>query len=145
MALSPDHPPDTLSADRFEAADADCFHCGLPNPAGFRDTLTVLNEERAFCCPGCRAVCEAIVGAGLEDYYVHRDKNAARADQATLPETLRQLSIYDHPRIQKSFVRETDDWKEASLILENIQCTACLWLNEQQLRRLDGVLDVQMD
>ena len=35
--------------------------------------------------------------------------------------------------------------REASLLLENIRCAACLWLNERVLRGLDGVIDVELD
>jgi Cu2+-exporting ATPase len=35
--------------------------------------------------------------------------------------------------------------REASLLLENIRCAACLWLNERVLRGLDGVIDVDLD
>jgi len=47
--------------------------------------------------------------------------------------------------VQKSFVRDRADTREASLLLENIRCAACLWLNERVLRGLDGVLDVDID
>jgi Cu2+-exporting ATPase len=58
---------------------------------------------------------------------------------------LRRLDFFDHPDVQKSFVREDQQTLEASLLLENIRCAACLWLNERVLRGLDGVLDVDLD
>ena len=126
-----------------EPADS-CFHCGLPNP-GFQETLGVLDKQRSFCCRGCLEVCRAILNAGLEDYYRHRETSAVPAEGA-LPAGLRErLSVYDHPSIQKSFVRTQGNSKQASLILENIRCAACLWLNERHLRGLDGVIDVEVD
>jgi Cu2+-exporting ATPase len=122
-----------------------CFHCGLPVPVDGGWYLTVLGKVRPFCCPGCQAVCRTIVNAGLEDYYRHRSTKATRADPEVVPEILKKLSLYDHPDIQRSFVRGSLDWREASLILEDIRCAACLWLNERHLRGLDGVLDVEMD
>jgi len=103
----------------------------------------VLGKERAFCCNGCLAVASGIVSAGLEEYYEHRREKALTAD--VLPEILRKLDFYDHPDVQKSFVRGSDSAREASLLLENIRCAACLWLNERVLRGLDGVLDVELD
>ncbi len=85
------------------------------------------------------------MGAGLEAYYRHRTETASRADPEAVPEILKKLSLYDHPEIQKSFVQSGDGWREASLILDDIRCAACLWLNEQHIRRLDGVAAVEMD
>ena len=53
---------------------ATCYHCALPVPASQRFTATVLGQPRAFCCPGCQAVAEAIVAGGLQGYYQHRDQ-----------------------------------------------------------------------
>jgi Cu2+-exporting ATPase len=88
-------------------------------------------------------VARAIVDAGLEAYYEHRREKAITAD--VVPEILRKLDFYDHPEVQKSFVRHKQNAREASLLLENIRCAACLWLNERVLRGLDGVLDVDLD
>ncbi len=125
----------------------DCFHCGLPivnTPPPF---LIVFGEKQEFCCHGCKAVCEAIVSSGNADYYKHREGNAASLNNTALPELLDKLKIYDNEEIQREFVstNKTDNWKEAWLILEEIRCAACLWLNERTLRALTGVIDVQMD
>ena len=85
----------------------------------------------------------SIVDAGLEEYYEHRREKAVTAD--VVPEIVRKLGFYDHPSVQKSFVRATKDTREASLLLENIRCAACLWLNERVLRGLDGVIEVDLD
>ncbi|MFN2381269.1 MAG: heavy metal translocating P-type ATPase [Guyparkeria sp.] len=121
-----------------------CYHCALPIPANTRFTAQVLGAERSFCCPGCQAVARGVVDAGLEDYYAHREAPANRAP-SDRDEILERLRVYDHPEIQKSFIQTGDTWREAALVLEEIRCAACLWLNEQQLRRLDGVLDVTLD
>ena len=124
-------------------AEATCFHCGLPLDPQFDETSDVLGKARQFCCHGCLAVARSIVDAGLEAYYEHRREKAITAD--VVPEILRKLDFYDHPDVQKSFVRHTENAREASLLLENIRCAACLWLNERVLRGLDGVLDVDLD
>jgi Cu2+-exporting ATPase len=123
-----------------------CFHCGLPvTDAMAAPALNVLGSDQTFCCHGCRAVCAAITGAGLDDYYRYRSKKAVSAGNTVTPEFLRQLSLYDRPDIQKGFVHHEGDWCAASLLLENIRCPACLWLNERQLRSLPGMLDVRID
>lgn len=131
----------TQGEDTASLAD-DCFHCGLPLDPTFDDTIEILGQPRNFCCNGCLAVASSIVDAGLDEYYQHRREKAITAD--VLPEILRRLDFYDHPDVQKSFVRGADV-REASLLLENIRCAACLWLNERVLRGLDGVVDVDLD
>lgn len=126
-----------------QGAAAGCFHCGLPLDTSQRHAATVLGETRHFCCRGCLCVAQAIVDAGLEEYYTHRRETAVTAD--VVPEVFRRLSFYDNPEVQQSFVRDRPGSREASLLLENIRCAACLWLNERVLRGLDGVLDVDLD
>ena len=121
-------------ADSSASQDAGCFHCGLPVASSLAPpSLEVLGDQRYFCCPGCQAVCKAIVDAGLEDYYRHRTESAVSAVRPLVPEFLKQLDLYDYPEIQKDFVREGDNWREASLILEDIR-------ERVQLRRTDEVV-----
>ena len=120
-----------------------CYHCGLPLDPGYRGQTEILGQAREFCCHGCLAVARSIADAGLEAYYEHRRDNAVTAD--VVPEIVRKLRFYDHPDVQQAFVREHADSREASLLLENIRCPACLWLNERVLRGLDGVIDVELD
>ncbi len=95
-----------------------------------------------MCCLGCTAVAQAIVDAGLADFYSHRT-TAAPTARELVPELVRQLALYDHPDIQKCFVRSASgSAREVSLILEGITCAACVWLNERHLAALPGVLEV---
>jgi Cu2+-exporting ATPase len=130
-------------ADSAALVDDNCFHCGLPLDPHFRDRIEVLGRQRTFCCNGCLAVAQSIVSSGLEEYYQHRREKAITAD--VVPEIVRKLDFYDHPEVQKAFVRDKAETREASLLLENIRCAACLWLNERVLRGLDGVIDVDLD
>jgi Cu2+-exporting ATPase len=98
-----------------------------------------------MCCAGCKAVAEAIVAGGLDDYYRQRTELAA-TPEALVPAALRELEAYDHEDVQRPFVRELDDGhREASLILEGIECAACAWLNERHLAGLPGVTDAQVN
>ncbi len=49
--------------------------------------------------------------------------------------------LFDREDLQASFVRRDGGLCEASLLLEGIRCTACLWLNEERLRALPGVVE----
>lgn len=97
-----------------------------------------------MCCPGCKAVASAIVAAGLQGYYRHRTGNPDRVQEA-LPEFLQEITIYDNPEVQKQFVVHEGDVSEASLILENIVCAACVWLTEKHLQQLPGIISASVN
>lgn len=126
----------------------DCFHCGLPVLAGAHYPLVIENQEREMCCRGCQAVAQAIIENGLTDYYKHRTALPG-VGREPMPDELKQLVLYDHPSIQKSFVllqmEQGEHVRQASLILEGITCAACIWLNERHLRQLPGVLEAQVN
>lgn len=102
-------------------------------------------QEQSMCCPGCQAVAKAIVDGGLTSFYQHRTETSPTA-RAALPEVLDQLTLYDKPELQKTFV-STDDKniKQASLILEGIVCAACVWLNERHINALPGVVEFRVN
>jgi len=98
-----------------------------------------------MCCAGCEAVAQAIVANGLGDYYKHRDA-MPESQREVLPDTLKDLGLFDHPDFQKTFVRPTSEYeREAALILEGITCAACVWLNESHLARQPGVTGVEIN
>jgi len=122
-----------------------CYHCGQPVPAEVDLAVLVDAESRAMCCIGCQAVAQAIVDNGLGDYYRHRDA-LPDAPREAMPAILDGLKLYDHADFQKSFVRALGEHeREASLILEGITCSACIWLNEQHLSKLAGVTGVDIN
>ncbi|WP_372522815.1 heavy metal translocating P-type ATPase [Sulfuricaulis sp.] len=137
--------PVALSSSAEKAATAVCFHCGLPVPESLDIAVEIDGVHRPMCCRGCEAVARAIIDGGLGNYYKFRTAQAPTAREI-VPEFLRQTAVYDHPEVQKSFVRvEGEHVREAALILEGITCAACVWLNERHLARLPGVLAVHIN
>ncbi len=136
-----------VSEEKYTAATGKeaCFHCGLPVPPGSTFHSHVLGEDRPMCCPGCQAVADAIVDNGMEDYYRYRTEPGARpADDVS--RMLEELSVFDRPEMQKSFVANREgDTREASLILEGIVCSACVWLTERHVRQLPGVISFSVN
>ena len=113
-------------------------------PDGAAYPIQFEGEMRRACCRGCQAVAQTIVDSGQGAYYTHRTALPATPQQAEAE--LAQLGLYDLPEIQESFVRtETENIREAALILENIVCAACIWLNERHIARLPGVLSVEIN
>ena len=125
--------------------DDACFHCGLPLPPDLDLSLSIDGADRALCCYGCLAVAQAIIAAGHESFYRVRTE-VAPTGQELVPEFLRESEIYDAEEIRKQYVHRLDsDTSEVSLILEGITCAACIWLNEQTIAALPGVLQVQVN
>ncbi|MBT9567701.1 MAG: heavy metal translocating P-type ATPase [Thiobacillus sp.] len=121
-----------------------CFHCGLPVPNGTDYPIRFEDETQPTCCRGCQAVAQTIIDSGQGAYYTHRTALPATPQQAEAE--LAQLGLYDLPEIQESFVRaETENIRDAALILENIVCAACIWLNERHIAGLPGVLSVEIN
>ena len=125
--------------------ETNCFHCGLPVPAGLDIDVIIDKKPQPMCCRGCEAVAKAIVDGGMENYYRYRTEKSKTA-QELVPDVLRQAEVYDRDEVQKSFVRHNDEnLREASLILEGIDCAACVWLNERHIRAQPGVHEAQVN
>jgi Cu2+-exporting ATPase len=121
-----------------------CFHCGLPLPDGADYSIVYRQQEESACCRGCQAVAQTIIDSGQEAYYEHR--TALPSTPQATQEELKNLGLYDLAEIQISFVRVApDNVREASLILENIVCAACVWLNERHIAQLPGVISVDIN
>lgn len=122
-----------------------CFHCGLPVPETVDFPVRYRDKTEATCCAGCQAVAQTIIDSGLSEYYAHRTQGARQAE-ALPADILQQIRLYDSEELQKSFVHQRDEnSREAALILEGITCAACVWLNEQHIRQLPGVLSVDIN
>ncbi len=119
-----------------------CFHCGLPVSPAARETAVVAGAERAFCCTGCKAVCEAIHAAGLEGFY---RRTPAGEVLGPPPEPPPHLAVYDLDAVQEEFADVSGDAREIHLLVEGIHCAACVWLIEKGLQTLPGVAEARVN
>ena len=108
-----------------------CTHCGLPVPRG---------RGGDYCCAGCEIVHAAIAEHGLEKFYALRESPApARTTSASYAEL-------DDAAFQRVHVDTTADGRRhAALFLEDLRCTACVWLIEATPRCVSGVGEVRVD
>lgn len=112
-------------------APVSCLHCGLPVPAG---------RQSRFCCAGCEVVYGTIAASGLEQFYALRE--AAQPAHTTGHD----YAELDDPAFQRLHVEVRPDGKaRAALYLEDLRCTACVWLVESAPRCLAGVSDIRVD
>ena len=121
-----------------------CYHCGdkITPPGAFTSLLN--GRSQLFCCAGCQAIAETIHGEGLEAFYARRLPAGDKpGDDVGGDQPPPRLLAFDDPALTQRFTREGDGGTaEVTLRLEKIRCAACVWLNEQHLRRLPGVLEV---
>jgi Cu2+-exporting ATPase len=122
-----------------------CFHCGEPVPAGVHWRALIDGAERRMCCAGCKAVAETITGAGLSAFYDQRESLSQRAAASKQTEA-DDLTVFDAPAYQLGVVRNcAGGIAEVSLLIDGVTCAACIWLIEQRLRGLDGVLEAAVN
>ncbi|WP_394261184.1 heavy metal translocating P-type ATPase [Moraxella boevrei] len=121
--------------------DGHCFHCGDPLPKQPFFTK-ILAEQRPMCCLGCQLASQSIVEAGLEQYYLDRSEINRTA---SLPDSLYQLQAYDHDDVKAQFIYAQQGNSVAELSVSNLRCSACAWLIETQLSRLNGLQQCQVN
>ena len=118
-----------------------CFHCNEPVLTGDQFTTIINGQAQPMCCPGCQAVSQAIMDAGLSSYYQFRSEPGNR-QTALVPEQLSQYSAYDLPEVQQDFVHKQGTIDSTSLSIDGITCAACAWLIEHKLKPVAGVTNV---
>ena len=122
-----------------------CFHCGEPVPAGLELAAVIDGQRRPMCCLGCRAVAEQVVAFGLTDYYRRRTE-FPETPRESVPDDLKNLSLFNNPQLQGEFVADKDGERAAArLIIEGITCPACVWLISSRLSRLPGVAGIEVN
>ena len=110
------------------AAERACAHCGLPL-AGWSDSR--------FCCPGCAAAFEMIQTLGLGAYYRKRALDPARP--APRPAATQAIDLARYVE------GGADGVRSVCLLVEGLQCGACVWLIESVLGRAPGVAEARIN
>ena len=127
--------------DVMTQSHQDCFHCGLPVPAGSHWQVTIDNAQHDMCCPGCQAVAQTIVDNNLTSYY--RDRLSFSDKPASLiPDALR---LYDTQEQIAQFETDTEGKLQGTFSIEGIRCGACVWLIEKHLTQLAGVQAINLN
>jgi len=82
---------------------------------------------------------------GLSEWYARREQ-APGVRAATLDELFAGSALLDEPALQEDFLTlGADDLAEASLLVEGLNCAACVWVIERHLGGLAGVRDVHVN
>ena len=127
-----------------------CNHCHLEfdksvmiveEGVGF-SVATPKNHTLYFCCNGCQGVYHLLSDEGLESFY---DK--AEGIKLTPPtKQYQDSSNFNSAAFYERFVNiNKDGFHEVSLIIEGIHCSACVWLNEKALHKMEGVIEANIN
>jgi len=115
-----------------------CTHCHLE----FSKDVMIVDGEHYFCCNGCQGVFHLLSDEGLDSFY-----EKAGATQLTPPtQQYEDSSNFNAPAFYDKFVKiNKDGFSQVSLVIEGIHCSACVWLNEKALHKMDGVIEVNIN
>ncbi|MDD5373538.1 MAG: heavy metal translocating P-type ATPase [Sulfurimonas sp.] len=115
-----------------------CSHCHLE----FDPSVMIKDKEHYFCCGGCQNVFHLLCDEKLDSFY-EKSKNQPLSPPS---ENFEDSSTFDTPSFYNKFVKvNSDGFCEVSLIIEGIHCSACVWLNEKALHKMDGVIEANIN
>ena len=115
-----------------------CTHCHLE----FNEDVLIKDGEHYFCCNGCQGVYHLLSDEGLDSFYDKLGSNTLTAPTTQYEDS----SNFDSPAFYDKFVKENSEgFNEVSLIIEGIHCSACVWLNEKALHKMDGIIDASIN
>jgi len=119
-----------------------CYHCGLSVNYNNLYTVYINNKNRLMCCIGCKVVAETIMKHGLSKYYNFRENYNLTAD-VNNNDILNKISLYKDNNVSKKFISNIDGKLNSSIfIIDGITCSACVWLLEQSILKLNGIYEV---
>ena len=115
-----------------------CSHCHLE----FTKDVMIKDGEHYFCCNGCQGVYHLLSDEGLDSFY----EKAGGIALTPPTHQYEDSSNFNAPAFYDKFVKTNKDgFSEVSLIIEGIHCSACVWLNEKALHKMDGVIEANIN
>jgi len=115
-----------------------CSHCHLE----FSEDVMIEDGSYYFCCNGCKGVFHLLSDEGLESFY-DKTENVKLSPQIAQYE---DSSNFNSSAFYDKFVKtNSDGFSEVSLIIEGIHCSACIWLNEKALDKMEGVVEANIN
>ena len=115
-----------------------CTHCHLE----FNENVLIKDAEHYFCCKGCQGIYHLLNESGLDRFY-EKTTDVILAPPTT---NFEDSSNFNTSSFYDKFVTRNDKgFNKVSLIIEGIHCSACVWLNEKALQKMDGIVEVNIN
>ena len=119
-----------------------CFHCGEALPTGAPIYARLGDVNQPVCCLGCKAVAEFIQDSGLQAFYEHR---STPDEELGLRAVDADWQHYDSDELVQRYVHREGSQAEASIDIGGMYCSACVWLLDNALQRLDAIDDLSVN
>ena len=115
-----------------------CTHCHLE----FNENVMIKDGEHYFCCNGCQGVYHLLSDEGLDSFYEKLGTTTLTAPTGQYEDS----SNFNSPAFYDKFVTlDSDGFSNVSLVIEGIHCSACVWLNEKALHKMDGIVEASIN
>ncbi|RLA75484.1 MAG: heavy metal translocating P-type ATPase [Epsilonproteobacteria bacterium] len=102
----------------------------------------IKDGEHYFCCNGCQGVFHLLSDEGLDSFY----EKAGNVKLTPPTSQYEDSSNFNAEAFYDKFVKiNSDGFSEVSLIIEGIHCSACVWLNEKALHKMDGIIEANIN
>jgi P-type Cu+ transporter len=110
-----------------------CYHCGNECSDGH-----IHQEDKVFCCEGCKTVYQILNKNGLCDYYAFNE-NPGQTQKISIRKD--KYAFLDKEDVQVQFIQFSDGkMAQVTFYLPQMHCSSCLWLLENIHRINQGIL-----
>lgn len=119
-----------------------CHHCQNSFPIQTLQKCIDGEDELYFCCKGCKSVYFLLKENSIQMFYTKlQGSTLTPPSQNTF-----NAQYYDSIIFQEKYI-QIDSLNRANItfLIHNIHCSACIWLNEVMLNKLDGVIEVNIN
>ena len=93
-----------------------------------------------FCCNGCELAYTLLKECNLESFYTKLGEHTLQTK--ALQDSKKSSINFDSINFAQKYLKDSNGYKEVHIIIDGIVCAACVWLNEQIIAKLEGVISV---
>ena len=119
-----------------------CTHCKQEYSI---DALHTIEDKESgetlyFCCNGCELAYTLLKECNLESFYTKLGEHTLQTK--ALQDAKKSPINFDSINFTQKYLKDSNGYKEVHIVIEGIVCAACVWLNEQIIAKLNGVISV---
>ena len=117
-----------------------CVHCKEKIKQPEKNLSIEIKAKKLYaCCLGCKVIAEHIYDSKLQNYYRYTQQKPNKPNQ----ETFSNYKKYQEPSDINRFITTENNKHQITIVINNMHCAACLWLIENKIKQIKGVIDIQ--
>ncbi len=116
-----------------------CTHCGL------EAIRPVFNEDKVFCCFGCKNVYSILESNNLLKFYDLRKSSTFYRDALPVSSDRDEFAYLDRAEFLADYAIEYQDKIVLNFFVEGIHCSACMWLIEKLDEYFDNISSIKVN